>query len=71
MQIRETQHVLRSLLRGMPHIVLGGVPRERAGEQRLASAKSIDAARAGRSALLRAVSGHVLSCATLIGTYRR
>jgi Raf kinase inhibitor-like YbhB/YbcL family protein len=194
MQIRETQHVLRSLLRGMPHIVLGGVPRERAGEQRLAfrrlgvqpsgdmrltseafengepipirytadggsaepplrwtavprgarslalmvedpdaptpmprvhwliysippSAKSIDAARAGgaregknsrlhtrwvgcaplegdlahryffqlfavdrsidlppragRSALLRTMSGHVLSCATLIGTYRR
>ncbi|HYV65229.1 MAG TPA: YbhB/YbcL family Raf kinase inhibitor-like protein, partial [Myxococcales bacterium] len=25
----------------------------------------------GRSALLRALSGHVLSCATLIGTYRR
>ena len=36
MQIHETQHVLRSLFRGMPHLVLGGVPRERAGEQRLA-----------------------------------
>jgi hypothetical protein len=194
MQLHETQHVLRSLLRGMPHLLVGGVPRERAGEERLAfrrlgvvpsgdlrlssdafangepipirytadgggaepplrwsgvpqgarslalvvedpdaptprpfvhwlvyaippSAKSIDAARsggaregrnsmltsgwvgcappkgdlahryffqlfavardldlrpgAGRSALLRAMSGHVLSCATLIGTYRR
>ena len=36
MQLHETQHVLRSLLRGMPHLVVGGVPRERAGEQRLA-----------------------------------
>ena len=194
MQLHETQHVLRSLLRGMPHLLFGGVPRERAGEQRLAfrrlavepsgdlrltsdafangepipirytadgggaepplrwsgvpqearslalvvedpdaptplpfvhwlvyaippSAKSIDAARAGgaregrnsmfstgwvgcappkddlahryffqlfalrgsldlgpgagRSALLRAMSGRVVSCATLIGTYRR
>lgn len=25
----------------------------------------------GRSAFLRALSGHVISCATLIGTYRR
>jgi len=188
------QHVVRSLLRGLPHLLVGGVPRERAGEQRLffrrlgvepsgdlrltsdafangepipirytadggsaepplrwsgvpqgalslalavedpdaptpqpfvhwlvyavpPAAKSIDAARAGgaregknsmfktgwvgcappkgdvahryffqlfavdrtldlppgigRSALLRALRGHVLSCATLIGTYRR
>ena len=36
MQLHETQHVLRSLLRGMPHLVVGGVPRERAGERRLA-----------------------------------
>ena len=36
MQLHETQHVLRSLLRGMPHLLFGGVPRERAGEQRLA-----------------------------------
>ncbi|MFL5311813.1 MAG: YbhB/YbcL family Raf kinase inhibitor-like protein [Myxococcales bacterium] len=194
MQLHETQHVMRSLLRGIPYLLTGGVPRERAGEQRLAfrrlaaapssdlrltsdafangepipirytadgggaepplrfsgvpqrarslalvvedpdaptplpflhwlvyaippSAKSLDAARAGgaregrtslfttgwvgcappkgdlahryffqlfavdrgldlrpgagRSALLRAMSGHVLSCATLIGTYRR
>jgi Raf kinase inhibitor-like YbhB/YbcL family protein len=36
MHIQETQHVLRSLLRGLPHLVLGGVPAERAGEERLA-----------------------------------
>ena len=194
MQIHETQHLVRSILRGLPHLLLGGVPPERAGEQRLAfrrlgveprgdlqlscaafangepipirytadggsaepplrfrgspreslslallvedpdaptprpfvhwlvyaippSATSIDAARAegareglssllktgwagcappkgdsahryffqhfaadrtldlppgtGRSALLRALSGHVITCATLIGTYRR
>jgi Raf kinase inhibitor-like YbhB/YbcL family protein len=36
MQLQETQHVLRSLLRGLPHLVVGGVPPERAGEERLA-----------------------------------
>jgi Raf kinase inhibitor-like YbhB/YbcL family protein len=36
MQLEQTQHVLRSLLRGMPHLLLGGVPKERAGEERLA-----------------------------------
>jgi Raf kinase inhibitor-like YbhB/YbcL family protein len=36
MQLENTQHVLRSLLRGLPHLVVGGVPKERAGEERLA-----------------------------------
>jgi len=36
MQLHETQHVLRSLFRGMPRLLTGGVPRERAGEERLA-----------------------------------
>ena len=36
MQLHETQHLMRSLLRGIPHLVLGGVPPERAGEERLA-----------------------------------
>ena len=36
MQLGQTQHVLRSLLRGMPYLVIGGVPKERAGEERLA-----------------------------------
>src|SRR5437868_11836338 len=36
MQLGQTQHVLRSLLRGMPDLVIGGVPKERAGEERLA-----------------------------------
>jgi len=194
MPLHETQHFARSIFRGLPHLLVGGVPPERAGEERLAfrrlgveprgelqltcdafangepipirytgdgssaepplrfrgaprearslvllvedpdaptprpfvhwvvyamppSAASVDAARAagaregrtsllklgwvgcappkgdsahryffqlfalnrandlpggiGRSALLRALSGHVLSCATLIGTYRR
>jgi len=36
MELHETQHVVRSLFRGLPHLLLGGVPRERAGERRLA-----------------------------------
>jgi Raf kinase inhibitor-like YbhB/YbcL family protein len=36
MQLEQTQHVLRSLLRGLPHLIVGGVPKERAGEERLA-----------------------------------
>jgi len=36
MQLHETQHLLRSILRGLPHLVIGGVPPERAGEERLA-----------------------------------
>jgi Raf kinase inhibitor-like YbhB/YbcL family protein len=36
MQLEQTQHVLRSLLRGLPHLIVGGVPKERAGEGRLA-----------------------------------
>jgi Raf kinase inhibitor-like YbhB/YbcL family protein len=36
MQLENTQHVLRSLLRGLPHLIVGGVPPERAGEKRLA-----------------------------------
>jgi Raf kinase inhibitor-like YbhB/YbcL family protein len=36
MQLQQTQHVLRSLLRGLPHLIVGGVPKERAGEGRLA-----------------------------------
>jgi Raf kinase inhibitor-like YbhB/YbcL family protein len=36
MQLENAQHVLRSLLRGLPHLIVGGVPPERAGEKRLA-----------------------------------
>jgi Raf kinase inhibitor-like YbhB/YbcL family protein len=36
MQLEQTQHVLRSFLRGLPHLIVGGVPKERAGEKRLA-----------------------------------
>jgi Raf kinase inhibitor-like YbhB/YbcL family protein len=32
----ELQHTLRCVLRGLPHLVTGGVPPERAGEERLA-----------------------------------
>jgi Raf kinase inhibitor-like YbhB/YbcL family protein len=35
MQIHEIQHVVRSVVRGLPHLLVGGVPPERAGEQRL------------------------------------
>jgi Raf kinase inhibitor-like YbhB/YbcL family protein len=35
----DLQHVMRSLLRGVPRIALGGVPVERAGEVRLAYRK--------------------------------
>jgi len=36
MQLHETQHLVRSIFRGLPHLLLGGVPPERAGERRLA-----------------------------------
>jgi Raf kinase inhibitor-like YbhB/YbcL family protein len=36
MQLQQTQHVLRSFLRGLPRLIVGGVPKERAGEGRLA-----------------------------------
>jgi Raf kinase inhibitor-like YbhB/YbcL family protein len=32
----ELQHTLRCVIRGLPHLVTGGVPPERAGEERLA-----------------------------------
>jgi len=36
MHLHETQHFARSILRGLPHLLIGGVPTERAGEERLA-----------------------------------
>jgi Raf kinase inhibitor-like YbhB/YbcL family protein len=46
----DLQHTVRCLVRGVPHIVFGGVPAERAGDQRLAVRK-LGLAPTGRPAL--------------------
>ena len=48
--LMDLQHTVRCLVRGVPHIVFGGVPAERAGDQRLAVRK-LGLAPTGRPAL--------------------
>ena len=35
----DLQHTMRCLLRGLPHLIVGGVPSERAGDERLAATR--------------------------------
>lgn len=35
----DLQHTMRCLVRGLPHLLIGGVPPERAGDERLASVR--------------------------------